>query len=170
MRRERDAPMPLFTLVSAVSLALAPVLTQRDRVLDDAPLFPAVKADVRRRLPRTALDGRPSTPVEGLLRLRGIDHRDGWRDEAPERWGTASLVWRPCWRGSVEAVPAETPLRRGAHLIPPATRHRGLDHVAGLARSLTVTHGRQRRLAGTVVAPPAIPPPTARGAMMVCGG
>ena len=158
MRRERDAPMPLFTLVSAVSLALAPVLTQRDRVLDDAPLFQAVKADVRRRLPRTALDGRPSTPVEVLLRLRGIDHRDGWRDEAPERWGTASLVWRPCWRGSVEAVPAETPLRRGANLIPPATRPRGLDHVGGLARSLTVTHGRQRRLAGTVVAPPSHPP------------
>jgi hypothetical protein len=61
--------MTLLTLGSAVSLALDPVLTQWERVLDDATLFQAVQADLRRRLPRPPSDGRPATPVEGILRM-----------------------------------------------------------------------------------------------------
>ena len=64
MLRERYAPMNLFDLVPALSLALDPVLTQLDTLLDDDTLFQTVKADMARRRPRTLLDGRPSTPVE----------------------------------------------------------------------------------------------------------
>ena len=48
---------------------MEPVLAPRDQRLDEDGLFPRVKADLRRRAPHTATRGRPSTPVEGLLRL-----------------------------------------------------------------------------------------------------
>jgi IS5 family transposase len=67
--RERYEPLNRFTLVSALSLALDPVLTQLDHGLDDDTLFQAVQADLSRRVPRTPMDGRPSTPVEVILRL-----------------------------------------------------------------------------------------------------
>lgn len=86
--------MHRFALVSALSLTLDPVLTQRDRVLDDDTLFQAVKADWAQRFPRTPIDGRPSTPVEVLLRMRVVKPLDGWSDEATERWGSDRLVWR----------------------------------------------------------------------------
>lgn len=78
MLRDRDAPMNWFTLVPTLSLALDPVLTQLDRVLDDDTLFQAVKADLARRRPRTQIDGRPSTPVEVILRLLVVKHLYGW--------------------------------------------------------------------------------------------
>jgi transposase, IS5 family len=151
MLRDRYEPMNLFTLVSALSLALDPILTQLDRLLDEDSLFQAVKADLSRRFPRTPIDGRPSTPVEVILRLLVVKHLYGWSYEATERWVSDSLVLRQFCRVYVEAVPDDTTLLRWANLIQPATLHRLLDHVVGLARSLKVTHGRKLRLDGTVV-------------------
>lgn len=151
MLRDRYAPMNLFTLVSARSLALDPVLTQLDRLLDDDSLFQEVKADVSRRFPRTPIDGRPSTPVEVILRMLVVKHLYGWSYEATERWVSDSLVLRQFCRVDVEAVPDDTTLLRWANVIQAATLHRLLDHVVGLARSLKVTHGRKLRLDGTVV-------------------
>jgi transposase, IS5 family len=98
MLRERDEPMHLFALVSALSLALDPVLTQLDRVRDDDTRLQAVKADLIRRLQRTPSAGRPSTPVEVLLRRLVVKPLDGWRDEATARWVGDRLVWRQCCR------------------------------------------------------------------------
>jgi transposase, IS5 family len=151
MLRERYAPMNLFDLVPALSLELDPVLSQLDTLLDDDTLFQAVKADLARRFPRTLLDGRPSTPVEVILRLLVIKHRYGWSDEATERWVSDSLVLRQFCRVYAEPVPDDTTLLRWANLIQPATLHHLLDHVVLLARSLRVTHGRQLRIEGTVV-------------------
>jgi IS5 family transposase len=143
--------MNLLTLVSALSLALDPVLTQLARLLDDDSLFQAVKADWSRRWPRTPMDGRPSTPVEVILRLLVGKHLYGWSDEATERGVSDSLVLRPCCRVYGEAGPDDTTLLRWATWMQPATLHRVLDHVVGLARSLKVTPGRTLRLDGTVV-------------------
>ena len=151
MLRDRDEPMNVFTLVSALSLALDPVLTQLDHLLDDDSLFQAVKADLSRRFPRPPIDGRPSTPVEVILRMLVVKHLYGWSYEATERWVSDSLVLRQFCRVYVEAVPDETTLLRWANLIQPATLHRLLDHVVRLARALKVTHGRKLRLDGTVV-------------------
>jgi IS5 family transposase len=151
MLRDRYAPMDLFDLVPALSLALDPVLTQLDRVLDDDTLFQAVKADLAQRFPRTPLDGRPSTPVEVILRMLVVKHLYGWSYEATERWVSDSLVLRQFCRVYVEPVPDDTTLLRWANLIQPATLHRLLDHVVELARALKVTHGRKLRLDGTVV-------------------
>lgn len=150
MLRERDTPMHLFDLVPTLSMALDPVLTQRDRRLDDDTLFQAVKADLAHRLPRPLLDGRPSTPVEVILRMLVVKHLYGWSDEATARWVGDRLVWRQCCRVEAEPGPEETTLRRWAHLIQPVTLHRGLDHLVVLARSLTSTRGRKLRLEGTV--------------------
>ena len=152
MRRERDTPLKLFDLVPALSLAWAPVLTQLDRLLDDDTLFQAVKADLAHRFPRPLIDGRPSTPVEVILRMLVVKHLYGWSDEATARWVGDSLVLRQFCRVYAEPVPDNTTLLRWANLIQPATLHRLLDHVIGLARSLTVTRGRKLRLDGTVVA------------------
>ena len=151
MLRDRYEPMNLFALVSALSLALDPVLTQLDRVLDDDTLFQAVKADLAQRFPRTLIDGRPSTPVEVILRMLVVKHLYGWSDEATERWVSDSLVWRQFCRVYAAPVPDDTTLLRWANLIQPATLHRLLDHVVVLARSLKVTRGRKLRIDGTVV-------------------
>jgi transposase, IS5 family len=154
MLRDRYEPMNLFALVSALSLTLDPVLTQLDRVLDDDTLFQAVKADLAQRFPRTPIDGRPSTPVEVILRMLVVKHLYGWSYEATERWVSDRLVLRQFCRVYAAPVPDDTTLLRWANLIQPATLHRLLDHVVGLARALKVTHGRKLRIDGTVVATP----------------
>jgi IS5 family transposase len=150
--RERYEPMNLFALVSTLSLALDPVLTEWDRMLDDDTLFQAVKADLSRRFPRTPIDGRPSTPVEVILRMLVVKHLYGWSYEATERWVGDSLVLRQCCRVYAEPVPDETTLIRWANVIQPTTLHRLLEHVVALAQTLKVTHGRKLRVDGTVVA------------------
>jgi IS5 family transposase len=152
MLRERYTPMNLFDLVPTLSMALDPVLTQLDRLLDDDTLFQAVKADLAHRFPRTLRDGRPSTPVEVILRMLVVKHLYGWSDEATERWVGDSLVLRQFCRVDAEPVPDDTTLLRWANLIQPVTLHRLLDHVVVLARSLKITRGRKLRLDGTVVA------------------
>jgi IS5 family transposase len=92
--RERYEPMHLLALVSTLSLALDPVLTELDRMLDDDTLLQAVKADLIRRCPRTPIDGRPSPPVEVMLRMLVVKHLYGWSDEATARWVSDRLVWR----------------------------------------------------------------------------
>jgi IS5 family transposase len=158
MLRDRYEPMNVFALVPPLRMALDPVLTPLDRVLDDDTLFQAVTVDLARRWPRPRTDGRPSTPVEGMLRLLVVKHLSGWSDEATARWGRESLVLCPCCRVYVAPVPADTTLLRGATLLQPATRQRRLDHIVRLARSLQVTRGRQRRIDGTVVATNMHPP------------
>ena len=78
MLRDRYEPLNLFALVPGLGMALEPVLAQRDTLRDDDTLCQAVKADLARRRPRTRIDGRPSTPVEVILRLLVVKHLDGW--------------------------------------------------------------------------------------------
>jgi IS5 family transposase len=151
MLRDRYEPMNLFALVPALSLAMEPVLTRLDTLLDDDTVFQTVKRDLAQRFPRTPTTGRPSTPVEVILRLLVVKHLYGWSYEATERWVSDSLVLRQFCRVYAEPVPDDTTLLRWANLMQPATLHRLLDHVVGLARSLKITHGRKLRIDGTVV-------------------
>jgi transposase, IS5 family len=151
MLRERYAPMNLFDFVPALGLELDPVLSQLDHVLDDDTLFQAVKTDLAHRFPRTLLDGRPSTPVEVILRMLVVKHLYGWSYEATECWVGDSLVLRQFCRVYTEPVPDDTTLLRWANLIQPATLHHFLEHVVLLARSLKITRGRKLRIDGTVV-------------------
>jgi IS5 family transposase len=151
MLRDRYAPMNVLALVSAPGMELDPVLTQLDRLLDDDALFQAVKADLARRHPRTLSDGRPSTPVEVIVRMLIIKHLYGWSYEQTCQLVSGSLVLRQFCRIYLEAVPRDTTLLRWANLIRPATLHRLHDHVVEVACELKVTRGRRLRIDGTVV-------------------
>ncbi len=151
MLRERYAPMHLFTFVSALGMELDPILMRLDTLLDDDTLFHAVKADLAQRFPRTPIDGRPSTPVEVILRLLVVKHLYGWSYAQTEQFVSDSLVLRQFCRIYIQRVPDDTTLLRWANLIHPATLQQLLDHVVDLARTHTVTRGRKLRIDGTVI-------------------
>jgi transposase, IS5 family len=152
MLRDRYEPMDLFELVPALSMATDPVLTRLDTLLEDDRLFRMVKADLSCRFPRTLIDGRPSTPVEVILRMLLVKHLYGWSYEQTECWVGDSLVLRQFCRVYAERVPDDTTLLRWANTIRPDTLHQLLDHVVDLARQLRVTRGRKLRVDSTVVA------------------
>jgi transposase, IS5 family len=151
MLRDRYEPMNLFARIPTLSLQLDPVLAQIDTLLDDDTLFQAVKADLLRRFPHTADDGRPSTPVAVILRLLIVKHLYHWSFPQTTRFVSDSLVLRQFCRVYFETVPDQSTLNRWARLIQPATLHRLLDHIVHLACQLEVTHGRKLRIDGTVV-------------------
>src|SRR3954463_9125642 len=151
MLRDRYDPMNLFDLVPALSMELDPVLTQLDRLLDDDVLFQAVKVDLSKRHPRTLIDGRPSTPVEVILRMLIVKHLYDWSYQHTEQFVSDSLVLRQFCRVYAERVPDDTTLIRWANCIQAATLHALLDHVLDMARQAKVTRGRKLRIDGTVV-------------------
>ncbi len=152
MLRDRYDPMNLFTLVPALGMQLDPLLMRLDRLLDDDAVFQVVKADLMKRHPRTATDGRPSTPVEVIMRMLIVKHLYDWSYQATEQWVGDSLVLRQFCRVYAERVPDDTTLIRWANLIQPATLQQLLDQITDRARQLRVTRGRKLRLDSTVVA------------------
>jgi IS5 family transposase len=151
MIRDRYAPACLFTLVSQLHLEFEPELAELDRLLEDDVVFQRVRADLARRRPKSLLTGRPSTPVEVILRLLVVKHLYQWSYEQTEDFVNDSLVLRQCCRLGPAPVPDDTTLLRWANGLPPATLHRLLDRVTERARSLKVTRGRELRLDSTVV-------------------
>jgi IS5 family transposase len=152
--RDRYAPVDLFALAPALALEFEPVLARLDVLLDDDVLFRAVRDDLARRRPHTRETGRPSTPVEVLLRLLIVKRLYGWSYAETERFVGDSLVLRQFCRLGLERVPDDTTVLRWAKLLRPATLAVLLDHVVALARQLKVTRGRKLRLDSTVVETP----------------
>ncbi len=151
MLRDRYAPQDLFALVPKLQLALDPELAQLDQLLDDDELFQRVRADLVRRRPHTATRGRPSTPVEVILRLLVVKRLYHWSYAQTEHFVGDSLVLRQFCRVYLEPVPDDTTLIRWATLIGPETVAALNDRVVELARSLKVTRGRKLRIDATVV-------------------
>jgi transposase, IS5 family len=151
MLRDRYEPMNLFAFVPAIRLALEPVFAQLDQLLADDVLFRHVKADLCRRAPHTTTRGRPSTPVEVILRMLVVKRLYGWSYEATERFVADSLVLRQFCRVYLEPVPDDTTLLRWANLIGAATLSALNERVVALACSLKVTRGRKLRVDSTVV-------------------
>lgn len=152
MLRDRSAPVDLFALVPALELRFEPELAELDRLLDDDRIFQQVKADLSRRRPHTTETGRPSTPVEVILRLLVVQHLYDWSYAQTEHFVGDSLVLRQFCRLGLDPVPHHTTLMRWSNLLQPETMHRLLDRVTELARSLKVTRGRKLRIDSTVVA------------------
>ena len=159
MLRDRAAPVDLFALLPALELCFEPELAELDRLLEDDLLFQQVKADLSRRRPHTLETGRPSTPVEVILRLLVIQHLYAWSYQQVEQFVGDSLVLRQFCRLGIDPTPHHTTLMRWANLLQPETLHALLDRVTELARSLKVTRGRKLRIDSTVV-PVAIHYPT----------
>ena len=74
MIRDRYDPVQLFDLVPQLHLQFEPELAELDRLLDDELLVQQVKADLARRFPHSTVTGRPSTPVEVILRMLIVKH------------------------------------------------------------------------------------------------
>lgn len=151
MLRDRYEPQNLFELIAVLSLKMEPALAQLDKLLEDDVLFQRVRADLAQRYPHSQSTGRPSTPVEVLLRMIVIKHLYGWSYEESEYHVNDSLVLRQFCRVYLEAVPDDTTLIKWANLIRPETLHALLDHVTEMACALKVTRGRKLRTDGTVV-------------------
>ncbi len=151
MLRNRYDPLNLFEYIPALSMTMDPTLAQIDILLDDDLIFQQVRTDLSRRYPQTLSNGRPSTPVEVILRLLVLKHLHGWSYEQTEQFVSDSLVLRQFCRVYAQKVPDDTTLLRWANLIQPATLHTLLDHVVHLAQELKVTRGRKLRVDGTVV-------------------
>jgi IS5 family transposase len=141
----------LFALVPRLGLRLGPQLEQLDRLLDDDAIVEAVRADMARRSPRSRSRGRPSTPVEVVLRMLVVMRLYGWGYEQAEYFVNDSLVLRQFCRVYLEEVPDDTTLIRWANTIGPETLQALNDRVVQLARSLKVTGGRKLRVDTTAV-------------------
>ncbi len=151
MWRDRYDPMDLLAQVPALSLAMDPLLAQLDQLLADDALVQRVKADLLRRAPHTATRGRPSTPVEVILRLLVVRQLDRWSDEETEHFVADSLVLRQFCRVSLAAVPDDTTLLRWANLMGAETMAALNDRVVELAQALKVMRERKLRVDSTVV-------------------
>jgi IS5 family transposase len=151
MLRNRYNRTDLFALVPLLGLRLEPQLEQLDRLLDDGELFDLVRGDLARRYPRTRSRGRPSTPVEVILRMLVVMRLYRWSYAQAEYFVNDSLVLRQFCRVYLEKVPDDTTLIRWANTIGPETIERINDRVVQLARSLKVTRGRKLRVDTTAV-------------------
>src|SRR5215212_8848814 len=116
MLRDRYDPLNLFDLVPALGLELEPVLLRLDALLEDDTLFQLVRLDLAQRYPRTLTDGRPSTPVEVIVRLLVVKHLYGWSYKQTEQFVSDSLVLRQFCRLYLEPAPDATALLRWANL------------------------------------------------------
>jgi transposase, IS5 family len=151
MLKNRHQPVNLFALVPQLGLRFEPQLEQLDRLLDDDELLECVRGDLARRYPRTCSRGRPSTPVEVILRLLVVKRLYGWSFQQAEYFVNDSLILRQFCRVYLENVPDDTTLIRWANTIGPETIGRINDRVVQLARSLKVTRGRKLRVDTTAV-------------------
>ena len=151
MLRDRYDPMNLFERIPTLSMRMDPILAHIDTLLTDDTIFQAVKADLIRRFPHTADEGRPSTPVEVILRMLVVKHMYNWSFPQTSQFVSDSLVLRQFCRVYFASVPDQSTLNRWAKLIQPTTLHRLLDHIIHLAVQHQLTQGRKLRIDGTVV-------------------
>jgi transposase, IS5 family len=151
MLRNRYPRTDLFALVPQLGLRLEPQLEQLDCLLDDDEIVEAVRVAMACRAPRSRSRGRPSTPVEVILRLLVVMRLYGWSYEQAEYFVNDSLVLRQFCRIYLEKVPDDTTLIRWANTIGPGTLQALNDRVVQLARSLKVTRGRKLRVDTTAV-------------------
>src|SRR5688500_18674336 len=151
MLRNRYNRTDLFALVPQLGLRFEPQLEQLDRLLDDDELLDLVRGDLARRHLRTRSRGRPSTPVEVILRMLVVMRLYGWSYAQAEYFVNDSLVLRQFCRVYLERVPDDTTLIRWANAIGPETLQALNDRVVQLARSLKVTRRRKLRVDTTAV-------------------
>lgn len=148
---DRYPPLALFAFVPKLLCDFEPVLRALDRWLEDEEIVRRIKADLAHRAQHSLSLGRPSTPVEVILRLLVVKRLYRWSYEEVEHFVSDSLVLRQFCRVYLEKVPDDTTLLRWANVIEPATLEALNERVVALARGLKVTRGRKLRLDSTVV-------------------
>ena len=115
---DRYDPINLFEVVPKLELQFEPELKELNRLLDDDELFSMVKADLAKRYPNSRRFGRPSTPVEVILRMLVVKGLYNWSYEQTQHFVSDSIVLRQFCRLYLEAAP-DTTLIRWANQIGP---------------------------------------------------
>jgi IS5 family transposase len=151
MLRERYDEDKFFMTIQTLASEMDPELAQIDRLLDDDEMFRMIKQDFAQRHPQTVCTGRPSTPVEVVLRMLVVRRLYNWSYEDTEHHVKDSLVLRRFCRVYLEAVPDDTTLIRWANQIQPDTVCALNARLTTLATQLKVTRGRKLRTDGTAV-------------------
>src|SRR6266704_5464831 len=141
----------IFARVPKMTQRIDPVLQQLDLFLDDDEVYHQVRNDFGKRYRQTLVHGRPSTPVEVLLRMLLLKHLFGWSYQETEDRVDESLVLRWFSRLFWEPAPDDTTLIRWANTLQPETLHALNDRVVQLAVQAKVTKGRKLRLDATCV-------------------
>jgi IS5 family transposase len=77
-----------------VTARFDPELAKPDQLLYDDGILAAVRADLGRRHPRSLETGRPSTPIEAILRMLLVKHLYGWSYEETEQFVANRLALR----------------------------------------------------------------------------
>ena len=126
-------------------------LAQIDRLLDDDEVYQRVRQDLEQRYPLTKVTGRPSTPVEVILRMLMVKHLYNLSYEKSEQHVKDSLVLRRFCRVYLERVPDHSTLNKWALTIKPETLQALNARVVSLASRLRVTGGRKLRTDGTLI-------------------
>jgi IS5 family transposase len=151
MLRERYDEDKFFLAIQTLASEMEPELAEIDRILDDDEIFQMIKQDFAQRHPQTMCTGRPSTPVEVILRMLVVRRLYHWSYEDTERHVKDSLVLRRFCRVYLEDVPDDTTLIRWANQVQPATMVALNQRVTTIATELKVTRGRKLRTDGTAV-------------------
>src|SRR6266705_4743694 len=141
----------VFAQVPELAEEIDPVLNKLDGLLDDDQLYQQVRTDFGKRHRYTLLHGRPSTPVEVLLRMLILKHLYQWSYKELEGRVKDSLVLRWFCRVAFHAVPDASTVWRWEQTLRPETVHALGDRVVQLAAQAKVTKGRKLRLDATCV-------------------
>jgi len=151
MLRDRYENDKFFIGIQELTSKMDPQLARIDELLEDDKLYQIVRGDLEKRYRLTAVMGRPSTPVEVILRMLAVKHLYNLSYEKTERHVRDSLVLRRFCRVYLEEVPEHSTLNKWALTIQPETMQAVNERIVALATELRVTKGRKLRTDGTVV-------------------
>jgi transposase, IS5 family len=148
---DRYTPMNVFALMPGLMTKMDPGLAELDALLEDDLLFQAVKGAMSQRAAHSATRGRPTTPVEVVLRMLVLRRRCRWSYRETVYYVGDSLVLRHFCRLYFQKVPDHSVLQRWGTVITPETVDRMGDRTVRIAVRERVTRGRKLRDDGTVV-------------------
>lgn len=140
-----------FMVIQALTSEMDAQLTRIDQLLDDDELYQMIRQDFEQRYPQTSVTGRPSTPVEVVLRMLVVKRIYNLSYEKTEQYVKDSLVLRRFCRVYFEEVPDHSTVNKWALTIQPETLKAFNERIVTMGRELRVTKGRKLRTDGTVV-------------------
>lgn len=94
MLRERHEPDKLFDKIVALLPEMDAALAKIDGYLEDDEIIELLKGDLAKRHQLTVVTGRPSTPVEVVIRMLVVKQLYGYSYEETERCVSEGLVLR----------------------------------------------------------------------------
>ncbi len=147
------APLPQFPdIYSDLSdFSMDPLLAALDKIMDDEQLLLLAWNDWVKCRPNCLQTGRPSTPVEALLRLQAVRRLYGWAYRPVRQQVKGSLALRQFTRVYGHTVPNHATMNEWERALKPATVRLLNQRVVALAVAQGVTTGQKLRTDGTVV-------------------